>query len=143
MSAIPVCLAILAGIAATVQAALNSGLARSTGLAPALIVNTVVVLAGTILFWRVTDGRAVFHAPGVPWIFYLGGLGGFIVIGSLAFGFPRLGAGWTIALMVFGQTVAALTIDHFGWFGMAPIEISLKRVLGLLIVVLGVAVFRL
>jgi transporter family-2 protein len=143
MQLVPVFLAILAGIAATVQASLNSGLARSTGLAPALIVNTVVVLAGTICFWWLTDGRPVFHAPGVHWVYYLGGLGGFIVIGSLAFGFPRLGAGWTIALMVFGQTIAALTIDHFGCFGMAPIEISLKRVLGLLIVVVGVAVFRL
>ncbi len=143
MSLAPILFAILAGVAAAVQATLNAGLARSTGLGLALIVNTVGVLLGTILFWRITDGRTDLFPAGTHWIYYLGGVGGFIVIASLAYGFPRLGAGWTIALMVFGQTLAALAIDHAGWLGLARTEVTVQRLIGLLLVVVGVAVFRL
>jgi uncharacterized membrane protein YdcZ (DUF606 family) len=46
-------LAIAAGVAASMQAATNAGLAKSAGLGPALVVNTVIVLIGTIGLWAV------------------------------------------------------------------------------------------
>jgi transporter family-2 protein len=57
--------------------------------------------------------------------------------------FPRLGAAYAIALMVCGQCLAAMIIDHYGLMGMEKSPSTLQRPLGVLLVVGGVAVFRL
>ena len=66
----------------------------------------------------------------------------FVIILSLTFVFPKIGAAVAIALVVLGQGAAALAIDHFGLMGM-PIEpLTLARVAGLLLVGGGVALIR-
>ena len=45
--------------------------------------------------------------------------------------------------MVFGQTVAALMIDHFGLIGMERVAVTPQRLIGIVLVAAGVAVFRL
>jgi uncharacterized membrane protein YdcZ (DUF606 family) len=57
---------------------------------------------------------------------YLGGVFGFIIIG----GRPRLPEArraYAIALMVCGQCLAALIIDHYGLMGMEKGPITLQR----------------
>lgn len=132
-----------AGVSASVQATINAGLARTAGLGPALIVNTVVVLIGAVGLWLATGARTTFFPAGAAWTLYIGGFFGFVIIAAGAFVFPRLGAGWAVALMVFGQTLAALLIDHYGWLGMERAPISPQRLIGLALVAVGVAVFRL
>src|SRR5262245_18076493 len=85
-------LAFAAGVAAAMQAAINAGLARWVGLGPALIINTVVVLISCIGLWAALGAKTTFFPAGVSWGLYLGGLGGFVIIASLAFVFPRIGA---------------------------------------------------
>jgi bacterial/archaeal transporter family-2 protein len=135
-------LAIGAGVAAALQSGINAGLARSTGLGPALVVNTVVVLIASLGLWAAGGGRASFFPAGTPWTLYLGGLCGFFIIASLAIVFPRIGAAYAIALMVAGQCAAALAIDHFGWSGMPRDALTLQRVLGAVLVVAGAVVMR-
>jgi transporter family-2 protein len=136
-------LAVVAGVAASLQATTNSRLAKSTGLGPALVMNTTIVLAGTLLFWLANGASTTFFPPEASRIHYLGGLFGFTVILSAAFLFPRLGAAWTVALMVLGQSLSALFIDHHGLLGMPVTHLSPQRVAGVVLVALGVAVFRL
>lgn len=133
------CLAAAAGAAAAFQAAANSGLAARSGLGPALIVNTGVVLVGTLILHGVLaatgrGGGAGFFPPGTPWSLYVGGACGFVIIAALAFVFPRIGAAYAVALMVLGQGIAALAIDHFGLLGMPREPVTLSRVAGLALV---------
>jgi bacterial/archaeal transporter family-2 protein len=136
-------MAVVAGVAASMQASTNSRLAQSTGLGPALVFNTSIVLLGTILFWWANGGGTTFFPAGAERTHYLGGLYGFTVIASAAYLFPRLGAAWTVALMVLGQSVSALVIDHNGLFGLPVTPLSTQRVVAIVLVVLGVVVFRL
>jgi transporter family-2 protein len=135
--------AVAAGVATSFQATTNAGLARHVGLGPALVVNTVVVLAGVVCLWLATGARTTFVAAGATWTLYLGGLFGFVIIAAAAFVFPKLGAAWAVALMVFGQSMTALLIDHFGLIGMEPVAVTPQRLLGIGLVATGVAVFRL
>jgi transporter family-2 protein len=135
-------IAIGAGVAATFQSAANAGLAARIGLGAALIVNTSVVLIATILFYLTSGRTGTFFPPGVPWYLYLGGLGGFAVILSLAFLFPKIGTALAIALLVLGQGAAALAIDHFGLLGMPQVPVSLARIGGLFLVGGGIAMLR-
>lgn len=136
-------LAIAAGVAAAMQAATNAGLSKSAGLGPALVVNTVSVLIGAIGLWAATGAKATFFPAGAAWTLYLGGLFGFVIIASLAFVFPKIGAAYSVALMVGGQCAAALVIDHFGLMGMPRDPLTIQHVIGVSLVAAGAVVTRL
>jgi bacterial/archaeal transporter family-2 protein len=135
-------LAIAAGVAAALQAATNAGLAKSAGLGPALVVNTVIVLMGTLGLWAALGAKTTFFPAGASWTLYLGGLFGFVIIASLALVFPKIGAAYAVALMVGGQCVAALVVDHFGLMGMQRDPLTAQRVIGVALVAAGALVTR-
>jgi len=136
-------LAVVAGAAVAFQGATNQGLMKSAGIGPALIVNTVIVLIGATGIWLATGARTTFFPAGASWTLYLGGLFGFVVIAAAVLVFPRLGAAYAIALMVCGQCLAAMIIDHYGLMGMEKSPATLQRVIGVALVAGGAAVFRL
>jgi transporter family-2 protein len=136
-------LAVAAGIAAACQATANAGLSKSSGIGPALLLNTVIVLVGTIGLWLATGAKTSFFPAGTAWTLYLGGLFGFLIIAAGALVFPKLGAAWAVALMVLGQSAAALAIDHFGLMGMEANPVTPQRLIGVALVACGVAVCRL
>jgi transporter family-2 protein len=135
-------LAVLAGVANALQASANASLAQRVGLGAALVLNTLVVLAGTLAFFVARGPHADFFPAGTPWALYIGGACGLVVLLSLAFVFPRIGAVWAIALVVLGQGAAALAIDHFGLLGMPRDPVTLARAAGLGLVALGVVLVR-
>jgi len=134
--------AVGAGIATALQAAANGGLATRAGLGAALVLNTCIVLAGALAFFVATGSRGTFFPPGTPWFYYIGGLCGFAVILAAAFVLPRIGAGTAVALMVLGQGIAALAIDHFGLLGVARQPVSPVRLGAFALIVVGVALLR-
>jgi len=137
-----VLLALGAGVAVAFQAAANQGLARHASLGVALVTNTLVVLAGTVVLLLAQAGRAAWFPPGAPWYLYLGGAFGFAIIACAALVFPRIGAGTAIALMVFAQGAAALAIDHFGMFGMPVRPVGAAQLAGVALLVSGVVLLR-
>ena len=135
-------IAAAAGVAMAFQAAANAGLSARIGLAAALVVNTSIVLLGTLLFYWAHGAHGRFLHPGTPWSLYSGGVCGFVIILSLAFVFPRIGAAVAIALVVLGQGAAALAIDHFGLMGMRSEPVTFARVAGLVLVGGGIVLTR-
>src|SRR5438093_3324290 len=136
-------LAVCAGIAGSFQSAANAGLSQKTGLGTALVVNTSIVMAGSLAFFLARGPDAGFHPIGTPWSLYIGGFCGFVIILSLAFVFPKIGAALAMALVVLGQSAAALVIDHYGLMGMPKDPVSVPRVAGLALVAGGTALIRL
>jgi transporter family-2 protein len=136
-------LAVLAGVAAASQAAANAALMTRAGIGAALVLNTAIVLAGAFVLLLLTSGAAGLAAlPGAPIHHYVGGLAGFVIIASMTFAFPRLGAATALSFMVLGQGVAALAIDHFGLWGMRAVALSGPRLLGIAFLIAGVALLR-
>jgi transporter family-2 protein len=134
--------AVGAGVAACLQSGANAGLSARASLGAALVVNTIVVLIGCVIFFFATGSPVVFFPPAAPWFVYIGGVCGFLFILANAFVFPRIGAGPAIALLVLGQGAAALAIDHFGLMGLARHPISLSRLAGIILIVGGVVLIR-
>jgi transporter family-2 protein len=143
MKLILAALAVAAGAAVAFQGATNQGLMKSTGIGPALVLNTVVVLIGATGLWLATGAKTTFFPAGASWTLYLGGLFGFVVIAAAVLVFPRLGAAYAVALMVCGQCLAALLIDHYGLMGMEKSPATLQRVVGVALVAGGVILLRL
>jgi len=81
-------------------------------------------------------------AGGAPWISWIGGLFGAVFIGIAILMVPRLGAATTLALVVVGQMIGALALDHFGLFGTPQHSVSLVRLAGACCLIFGVVLIR-
>jgi transporter family-2 protein len=65
-----------------------------------------------------------------------------VFIATTAFAAPSLGVASTITLLVLGQLIASVLIDHFGAFGVAPRPVGWERLLGVVLVLAGVVLVR-
>ena len=125
-------LALQVGMAATMRGHVGSPMA-------AALVNFAV---GTIfLFIAVALGRGslagLAQAGAAPWWAWGAGiLGGVYITASAAFG-PSLGGATFLALIVAGQMIAALALDHYGLLGFPVRPLDAWRVGGALLVVCG------
>jgi transporter family-2 protein len=130
----------LAGAMLAVQIGLNTTMRVHAGspMAAALI-NFAV---GTVfLVVAVAAGRGGFagiaQAAGAPWWAWGAGiLGGLYIAASAAFG-PVIGGATFLALIVAGQMIAALALDHYGLLGFPVRPLDVTRVAGALLVVGG------
>jgi transporter family-2 protein len=134
-------LALAAGLALTIQVGVNSTLRNTLGSpAVATLASFLTGTVGVILFLVLTKApwptkAALVAAPAWAW---LGGLlGAFYVATSILVG-PRLGAAALLALTVFGQLVASLVVDHYGWLGFSQHPLTAVRLIGAALLFIGV-----
>ena len=79
------------------------------------------------------------EAPAIAWI---GGLlGAFFVTAAVAL-VPRLGVAMTFSLIIAGQMLVTLIIDHFGLLGVPVKEVTFARLGGILLIAAGVVIIR-
>jgi bacterial/archaeal transporter family-2 protein len=81
-------------------------------------------------------------AARVPWWAWSGGALGALFIGLAIFLVPQLGAATFIALLVTGQMMASLALDHYGVLGLPRHGVDLPRLLGMAFLVAGVVLIR-
>ena len=73
----------------------------------------------------------------IPWWAWAGGsIGAYLVSMSLVFA-PRIGALNWIALIVTGQAITSLLLDHFGIAGFSQKSVTLPRVIGACLLIVG------
>lgn len=77
-----------------------------------------------------------------PWWVWSGGfLGAFFVAVSTALA-PRLGATLLASVIVAGQLTASIIFDHYGFLGFPQHSIGIGRVVGAILLFLGVVLIR-
>ena len=138
-SAFAVVLALSAGMAGSVQAAVMGKLGDRVGVVEALAFSTVVAVAigltALLVVRHSLDG--ITAAGRQPWWLWTGGaLSAFIVL-AITVGPPRIGVTATVAVVIAGNLVSAALIDQFGWLGNERIPLDWTRVLGLVLLAAG------
>lgn len=79
---------------------------------------------------------------GTQWWYWIGGpLGALIVLAGATLA-SKLGAAAFIALVVAGQILCSMILDHFALMGLPETPITWKRILGGSLVVLGVVCIK-
>jgi bacterial/archaeal transporter family-2 protein len=141
MTSAAVALTILAGLAGSVQVAVMGRFGSRIGVLEALTFATgiqLVLSLAILLTARAGIGglRGAFHTPQWMW---LGGLMGLIVVLTITFAQPRIGATATIGILIAGQLVMGAVIDRFGLFGVDRIDISAARAAGIVLLGIGAA----
>lgn len=138
-------MALCAGMAMAMQAAINSQLGKSLLNQPlnaalwSFASGTTLLLVLTLVkgnWWA-----AMSQIPSQPWWQLIGGILGVGMVYSSIFLAPRLGVANMLFFIIVGQIAFGLVIDQFGLFNMPVREISLTKVVGLLIMISGVFIF--
>ena len=140
-----IALAVAAGIGLAFQVVINSRLRML--LDSALWAAFVQVLVGLLLLAvmvaiarePVPSGAGITRAP---WWIWTGGMLGALYVATAIVATPPLGASLMFASVVVGQTLTALLIDHFGWFGVTVQPLSPVRLAGAALLVGGVLLIR-
>jgi transporter family-2 protein len=140
---LPVALA--AGIILPVQFGINSQLRNFVGgpvaaAAISFVVGTVALAVAALVVQSSLPEPG--SAASAPWWAWTGGLlGAFFVLASIILT-PRLGAATTIGLILTGQVLASIVIDHFGLIRVPVHEASFPRIIGALLIVAGVVMVQ-
>ena len=134
-------LALLAGIATSIQVAVLARLGTRIGLLGTIAFSssTSALLALTILLvvhrglGRIGDAL---RQP--PWL-WLGGVLGIGVLLVITFAGARLGTAATVSLLIAGQLAMGVVIDRFGLFGGERIALNWPRAVGVVLLGAGAA----
>lgn len=135
---------VIGGAATALQAPTNAKMMGAVGSpVNAAFVSFAVGTAALGILALLLQARPDMAASrALPWYAWVGGLYGAIFVVAAAWGVPRLGVATTIILMVAGQLLLSVVLDHFGAMGMPKQPISWGRVAGVLMVVAGVLMVR-
>ncbi len=129
---------LLGGIAVGVQGPLASLMSQKIGTLESVF---YIHLGGTLaalvplLFY---GGRNLPRWREVPWYALGAGALGLIVIAAMSYMVPRVGVAPAVVLIVAGQLLVSVGLDHYGLLGAHPRTLDPTRALGLLLVFIGV-----
>ena len=133
-----------AGGATALQAPTNARLATAVAspVNAAFVSFAVGTAALGIMALALQTRPDIQAAKALPAWAWAGGLYGVVFVVAAAWAVPRLGVAMTVTLMVAGQLLLSLTLDHFGALGVPRQPLNLGRVAGVALVIAGVVLVR-
>lgn len=134
-------MALLSGAALAVQVGMNNTLrARMTHPMLAALASFAIGTAVLLVYVLVTRPTLPDRASLVrgPWWIWGGGLVGAVYVASASAFAGRLGAAAWLGLIVAGQVVASIVMDHYGLIGFARRPMNLARLAGATLILIGV-----
>ncbi len=109
---------------------------RVGGIASSLIIH-VSGAVFSALFLIVRGGEKIKDWQTLPWYMLCAGIFGLILYQTINVTLPRVGSTMMVALIIVGQLLVGVVVDHFGLLGVATRHIDLPRALGVAVLVLG------
>ncbi|HND89300.1 MAG TPA: saccharopine dehydrogenase C-terminal domain-containing protein, partial [Saprospiraceae bacterium] len=140
-----IAVAIFAGAILPVQAGLNARMGHIVGQpAVSALISFVVGIAGLLIYILVSRVplNAFSLATQAPKFLWSAGLLGAFYVTAMVLLVPKLGMALSFGLVVAGQMLCSLVMDHYGWLGSPVQPISFLRVVGVACIVLGVVLVR-
>jgi transporter family-2 protein len=140
-SALATVLAVAAGLAGSVQVALMSRLGERIGVVEALAFSTALTAGIALVILVLARGSVAGFERAVhqPWWMLLGGVMGLIIVFTVTYSGPRIGAAATVGILIAGQLVMGAAIDRWGLFGSERIALHWPRLLGIALLAVGAA----
>ncbi len=137
-----IALGLIAGAGAAAQVGFNTQLARKMGHPG--IAAFVSFAVGTLTLLVICAAMrvpmpSVETIRGTPISYFAGGIAGAFFVGTMIVLAPRLGAATTSALIITGQMLTVLLLDHYAWLGFAQQSFTAIRALGAVLLICGVA----
>ncbi|AWB44585.1 hypothetical protein DCC85_10335 [Paenibacillus sp. CAA11] len=136
-------LAVLAGSLVSLQNIFNSKVNEHTGSWTTTALVLGMGFVASLTFSLIVEGRATFRLQHMqPW-YWISGMIGVGVVICLVQGVKLLGPTYAISLVMTSQLGFALLWDSMGWLGLDKVPFTLNQLLGVLVIIGGIIVFKL
>lgn len=138
-------LALVAGAFLPLQAGINAQLRTYTG--SAVLASFISFLVGTVALFGIglvmrVPLPSIAALASAPWWVWIGGtLGAFFVFLTIVLA-ESLGAAVMVSVIIAGQMIASLVLDHYGLVGYARHPVNPARIIGTLLLLAGVLLIR-
>ena len=128
---------LIGGIAVGTQAPIAGAMGQRVGGAASSL---IVHLGGTVaslLLLSARGGEQISQWRNLPWYMLCCGGFGLVLFLAISHTVPKLGAGSAITLIIVGQLVSGIVIDHFDAFGVASRDFDFNRLLAITFLLAG------
>lgn len=118
---------------------INGVLSDAAGNYTATVIIHTVGLISVILVLLINKSKFKLTKDIPLYLYSAGAIGVFTVLFN-NISFIKLGASLPIALGLLGQSITSIIIDHFGLLEMKVVKFNRKKIFGLILITLGIAV---
>jgi transporter family-2 protein len=138
-------MALIAGATVPVQAGINARLNFFAGSPVTASIISFIAGTGTLIVYALITrvplpGTAAF--AGSPWWIWIGGILGAFFVTSCVILAEKVGAVSMLGLILAGQMVASVILDHYGILGYNVNPVSAAKIAGILLICAGVMLIR-
>ena len=134
--------ALATGFAIGFQSTLSSKIGNLIGsFRSGVMINFIGGMLAALFFvvLLIVKGKEFWQMPGISLtLIVIAGALDIMIITGIAFSLQRIGVAAGLAAVILGQMVVSLIVDAKGWGGSTPIPITLPRILGVVIIAVGV-----
>ena len=134
-------IAILTGIFLSMQNAFNANLNKIMGPWETTLIVHLVGFVFSVFMVIIFGNRNFSGLNSVNKMYWFGGVMGAMVIFMVVQSIARVGTCATVSIMLVTQLFFSAVIDHFGLFSMTKIPMNTTKILGLVIMVIGLIIF--
>ena len=135
-------LSVTAGVLVSVMILFNGMLSGKIGNNAATVVIHIVGLL-CIIFVLIITKTKLKAGKNIPIYLYSAGAIGVFTVLFTNISFAHLGASITCALSLLGQSICSIIIDHFGLLGANVIKFKKEKLIGLVLISIGIVVMML
>ena len=135
--------ALLSGALMSVQGVFNTQVTKATSLWVSTSFVQFTALLVCLVIWYFADGKSFMTLTQVPdkWTLLGGVIGAFITI-TVIRSMGSLGPARAVMLIVISQLAVAYLIELLGIFGVERADFQWRKLLGMLICIAGVVIFK-
>ncbi|MCX7950472.1 MAG: DMT family transporter [Clostridiales bacterium] len=134
---------ILAGLLMSIQGVFNTRCSEKIGLWETNIVVQITGFIFTLIILLIVGNGDFKKITQVNKLYLLGGIIGVLIIYFVMRGISDLGPTYSISTILVAQLITAAFIDFFGLFGAEKISFHFTKIIGVILMISGIIVFKL
>lgn len=136
-------IALISGALMSIQGVFNTQVTKDSGIWVANVFVQFTALLVCLAAWLFTDRTSFGTLLKVePKYMLLGGAIGAFITYTVIKSMEMLGPAKAVMLIVIAQLIVAYVIELFGWFGAEKQPLEWRKVMGMVIAIAGVVIFK-
>ncbi|HPZ52329.1 MAG TPA: DMT family transporter [Clostridia bacterium] len=137
-------IAILSGALMSIQGVFNTELTNDTSIWVSVSFVQLSALITSLCVWFISDRnnsfKKLFHVQ--PRYILLGGIIGAFITYTVIKAVDKLGPAKAVMIIVISQLLTAYLIELFGMFGTEKVSFSIRKIIGLILAIIGIVIFK-
>lgn len=126
----------------SVQGVFNTELSKKIGLWETTLLIQGIALAASLAVWFFAGNGDFKNIKEANKLYLCAGILGVVITFTVIKGMSDLGPAVSVAIILIAQLITAALISHFGWFGTHANTSGLREIIGVIIMITGIVIFK-